>query len=209
MTQVPVYNKEGKEVEKITLNDAVFAVAMNPAVLQEAVVTHQANQRLGLAHTKTRSEVRGGGKKPWRQKGTGRARAGSSRSPLWRGGGITFGPRNNRNYEKKANRKLLRKAVAIALTDKVKQKKLIVLDDLALKDHKTKQIVLMLTKLPKLRSAMFVAEVANENLKRATKNLPHVGIIAPRNLHAYDVLQFDGCIITKKAVDLLTEHLKK
>lgn len=209
MVKVPVYNQEGKELETITLHDAVFAVPMNPSVLQEAVVTHEANNRLGLAHTKTRSEVRGGGKKPWRQKGTGRARHGSIRSPLWRGGGITFGPRNNRNWDKKANHKLLRKAVAIALTDKVKQKKFIVLDTLTLKDHKTKQIVHMLAKLPRVRSAMLICDTMTDNIKRATKNLPHVALVAPRNLHAYDLLQYDGCIVTKKAVGMLTDHLKK
>lgn len=209
MADVSVYNQEGKEIEKLSLSKKIFEQTINPGLLHEAVTLLLANRRAASAHTKSRAEVSGGGKKPWRQKGTGRARAGSSRSPLWRGGGITFGPRNDRNYTKKMNAKAQQKAVAMALTDKVLQKKFIVLDTLEIPEGKTKGIIGMLKKLPSLRSVLFVTSGNHGALVQATRNLPQADTAAPRSLNTYDILSHDGIITTKEAVAVIEARFSK
>jgi len=151
MTKVKVYNQEGKEAGEQILNPDIFGIEIKPSVIQQVVVAMQSNSRQVLAHTKDRSEVAGGGRKPWRQKGTGRARHGSIRSPLWRGGGITFGPTNQRNFSLKINNKVRRKALFMGLTDKASNQKIILLDSLELPEIKTKSFFAVLQNL-KLRT---------------------------------------------------------
>ncbi|RLC38322.1 50S ribosomal protein L4 [Candidatus Falkowbacteria bacterium] len=145
--KVKVYNQKCEAVGEEKLSDKVFGVKVNEALVHQAMVAQMSNERQVLAHTKDRSEVRGGGRKPWRQKGTGRARAGSTRSPIWRGGGITFGPRSERNYKKNLNKKMKQKALFMVLSDKVENKKLVLLDKLEVKEFKTKTMNEMMSKL--------------------------------------------------------------
>ncbi|MFA5030715.1 MAG: 50S ribosomal protein L4 [Patescibacteria group bacterium] len=206
MVKVPVYNQAGKEVEQITLRDAIFHTKLNAGLLHEVVVSFLASRREANAHAKNKGEVRGGGKKPWRQKGTGRARHGSIRSPLWRGGGVTFGPRNDRNYSKKVNVKAKRQAACIALTQKVNDKKFIIVDSLTVKESKTKQLVDALKNLPALRNLILVLDAHHTQAAQASKNVKRIDVMSPKNLNAYDVMRHDGVVITKAAVKQLEQH---
>jgi large subunit ribosomal protein L4 len=207
--KVPVYNMQGKEVKTVSLPETVFGLVVNPGLVQQVVVAQQANARVAIAHTKTRAEVSGGGKKPWRQKGTGRARHGSTRSPIWRTGGITFGPRSNRNFSKKVNTKAKNKALAMTLTDKVHDKKLIVLDALTLEKPKTKLFATMLQALPKLRSHIVVLKEGYKNVLQASRNIPNVRLASPANMNTYDTLAADGVVITEEALQSLIKRLEK
>ncbi|PIS41755.1 MAG: 50S ribosomal protein L4, partial [Candidatus Kerfeldbacteria bacterium CG08_land_8_20_14_0_20_42_7] len=180
---------------------------INAGLLQEVIVSFLADRREANAHTKYRSEVRGGGKKPWRQKGTGRARHGSTRSPIWRGGGVTFGPRNTRNYTKKINVKAKRRAVCMALTEKLENKKIVVIDALSMKEPKTKELLVVMKNLPKLRNAILMLDANHKIAVQASKNVKGIAVMAPRSINAYDVLSHDGLIITKAAVKQLEQHL--
>src|SRR4030042_3953504 len=190
MLKVKVYNLEGKEVEETKLDSAVFEVEINPALVHQVFESQRANARIKLAHTKTRAEVRGGGRKPWRQKGTGRARHGSTRSPIWIGGGGTFGPRTDREFGKKINKKMQRKALFIVLTDKVKENYLIVLDKLELAKIKTKEIVKILNKLPIKKNSKILLGLAHkdENITKSVGNLPKVKSILADSLNIIDIL---------------------
>src|SRR3989338_7773386 len=165
MTKFPVYNVNGEKVSDVELNPDIFGVAIKPQLVQHAIVIQQANARQVLAHTKNRGEVAGGGRKPWRQKGTGRARHGSTRSPIWIGGGVTFGPRNERNFEKKINKKMKRKALLMALSTKVADSQLVIFDDLKMKEAKTKTMANAITKVSKLLKpkSLFVLNPENKN----------------------------------------------
>lgn len=200
MAEVAVYNSEGKEIEKVKLSKKIFDITVSAGLLHEAVTSYLAQRRSANAHAKTRGEVRGGGKKPWRQKGTGRARHGSIRSPLWRGGGVTFGPRNTRNYEKKMNVKAQQKALAMALADKVSQKKFIVIDSFDSQDGKTKTLSAVIKKLPATRSALIVTSKDYTKIVRASQNMPHIQTSAPLSLNTYDVLTHDGVIVAKASL---------
>ncbi len=164
MAKATVYNQMGEKVKEVDLNPKVFGLEIKPELIQQAVVSQQANQRQNLAHTKDRGEVRGGGRKPWRQKGTGRARHGSIRSPLWRGGGITFGPTKNQNYSLKINKKAKRKAILMSLSDKATNQKIILLDKLELEEAKTKKFFKILLNL-KLREAKAKKKTAKKEEK--------------------------------------------
>lgn len=207
MAKIPVYNQEGKEVEQLSIRDAIFHTKVNSGLLQEVIVGFLADRREANAHTKYRSEVRGGGKKPWRQKGTGRARHGSTRSPIWRGGGVTFGPRNTRNYTKKINAKAKRRAVCMALTEKFENKKVVVVDTLTVKEPKTKLLLAAIKNLPKLRHAILMLDANYKIAVQAAKNAKGIAVIPPKSINAYDILRHDGLIITKAAVKQLEEHL--
>lgn len=187
--QVNVYSQEGKIVDKITLSDA-FDIEIKPELIHQVVVAKMANLRRPIAHTKTRGEVSGGGKKPWQQKGTGRARAGSIRSPLWRGGGIIFGPRKTRNFFQKVNKKVNRLALIMVLKDKIENNQLVVLDKIALSEPKTKEFVNILKKLPSKNSKTIFIIEKNLNLKRATKNIPYLKLTKPSNLNLIDLLEY-------------------
>lgn len=169
MPEVKVYNQEGKEVGKEKLNPAVFDVEVKPIVVQQVVVAIQANARQVIASTKDRSEVRGGGRKPWRQKGTGRARHGSIRSPLWRGGGVTFGPTTQRNFSLKVNKKVKRKVLFMSLSDKATNQKIILLDKIELPEIKTKKFFSILQNLklrPKKEKKVTVAKLAKKEKEK-------------------------------------------
>ncbi len=203
MANVSVYNMEGNEVGTIELNDAVFGVEVNEHLVHQAVVRHLANKRQGTQKAKTRSEVRGGGRKPWRQKGTGHARQGSIRAPQWTGGGVVFAP-TPRDYSKKMNKKEKRAAMKSALTSRVEAKKLIVLDSLKLEEIKTKEMQKVLNNL-KIKKALVVMPEMDENVMLSTRNIPDVTTIEARMLNVYDVMKYSTVILTKDAVASIEE----
>lgn len=205
MVKVPLYNMEGKKVGEQQLSATVFGVAVKPAVLHEAAVAHAANARQVVAHTKTRGEVRGGGKKPWKQKGTGRARHGSTRSPIWKGGGVTFGPRADRNPGKKLNRKVKQLAVRMALTDKVKHERLVVLEVLAATDFKTKAMAKMLAALPVGRKVLVALPTRDEKVVKSLANLPRVTSVNVGNLNIAALLAHDTVVTTAAGTSRMEE----
>lgn len=210
MPTVTKYNMSGAEVGQIELNDAVFGVEVNAAVMHLAVVRQLSNERLGTHATKTRGQVRGGGKKPWRQKGTGRARAGSSRSPIWVGGGTTFGPQP-RSYYKAMPRKARRLAVKSALSDKVNNSELFVIDELKLAAPKTKEVVALLNNF-KVEGAkvLFITDASVEgavNVELSARNIEGVKAIASENVNIFDLLHHDKLFIAEGAVAKLEEVL--
>jgi large subunit ribosomal protein L4 len=207
MPKVAVYNMTGAQTGEIELNDSVFGVEVNEAVMHQAVVMQLANQRLGTAATKTRGMVRGGGKKPWRQKGTGRARAGSNTSPVWVGGGTVFGPQP-RSYAFSMPRKARRLAIKSALSAKVKAGELLVMEDIAVKEPKTKAVVSMLDSLKVGDDkALIITAAADENVEKSSRNIPGVKSITSRGLNVYDILYHDKVLVTKDAVSKIEEVL--
>lgn len=206
---IRVYNQEGKEVSEIELNKAIFGLPWNADLVHQAVRTALANQRQVLASTKGRSEVRGGGRKPWRQKGTGRARHGSIRSPLWKGGGITFGPTSERNFKLKINKKMARKAFLTALSTKVKDSELLILDDLKLSAPKTKEMAKIMKNFPQVKKGLLVLPEKNEILSRAGRNLPNLKIINIENLNILDILKHQYFVITKEGIGYLNKKYSK
>ncbi|MDP2923909.1 MAG: 50S ribosomal protein L4 [Candidatus Omnitrophota bacterium] len=206
---IDVVNVQGKIVDTIELDPFVFDGKVNSELIHQAVVTYLSNQRKGLACTKTRGEVSGGGRKPWRQKGTGRARAGSTRSPLWRKGGITFGPKPHSFY-KDFPKKMKISALKSALNSKANDKEIIVLDNLDVSSGKTKDFFKIVQNL-KLDNAKlrFVVSILGDNLKRAYRNIKSVGIGTARNLNTYDALDCKNIIFTKAALLDVQERVKK
>ena len=203
MANVSVYNMEGKEVGTMELNDAVFGVEINDHLVHLAVVRQLANKRQGTQKAKTRSEVSGGGRKPWRQKGTGHARQGSTRSPQWTGGGVVFAP-VPRDYEIKMNKKEIRLALKSALTSRVQENKLIVLDDLKLDEVKTKAMQAVLNNL-NVSKAMVVLADNDQNVVLSARNIPDVITALPNTINVYDVLKYNTVILTKSAVASIEE----
>ena len=203
MANVSVYNMEGKEVGTMELNDAVFGVEINDHLVHLAVVRQLANKRQGTQKAKTRSEVSGGGRKPWRQKGTGHARQGSTRSPQWTGGGAVFAP-VPRDYEIKMNKKERRAALKSALTSRVQENKLIVLDDLKLDEVKTKAMQAVLNNL-NVSKAMVVLADNDQNVVLSARNIPDVITALPNTINVYDVLKYNTVILTKSAVASIEE----
>ncbi|MDT8902686.1 50S ribosomal protein L4 [Anaeroselena agilis] len=207
MPKVAVYNMTGAQTGEIELNDAVFGVEVNEAVMHQAVVMQMANQRLGTAATKTRGLVRGGGRKPWRQKGTGRARSGSTRSPIWVGGGTVFGPQP-RSYAYSMPRKARRLAIKSALSAKVQAGELMVMEDIAVKEPKTKTVISMLDSLKVGEDkALIIMASADENVEKSSRNIPGVKSITSMGLNVYDILYHDKVLITKDAVSKIEEVL--
>lgn len=206
MAKVILYKIDGSSVGEYELPDVLFGVHVNPELVHEAVVIQRANSRTILANTKDRSEVAGTGKKPWKQKGTGRARHGSRRSPIWVGGGITFGPTLFRNFAKKINKKARQKALAMVLSDKVAQNKFIVVEDLNLPEIKTKHVAQMRKSLPGAESTLLVVSDTNQkDFKRAARNLMKTGVIPVGSLNVADLAQYDYVIASKAAVESLTK----
>ena len=203
MANVSVYNMEGKEVGSIELNDAVFGVEVNEHLVHMAVVNQLANKRQGTQSAKTRSEVSGGGKKPWRQKGTGHARQGSTRAPQWTGGGIVFAPKP-RDYSFKMNKKEKKIALLSALTSKVADNKIVVLDEFKLDEIKTKKFAEVMNNL-KVSKALVVLEGENKNVVLSGRNIPTVKVSATNEINTYDVLKYDTLVVTKAAVEKLQE----
>ena len=203
MANVSVYNMEGKEVGTMELNDAVFGVEVNDHLVHLAVVRQLANNRQGTQKAKTRSEVSGGGRKPWRQKGTGYARQGSTRSPQWTGGGVVFAP-VPRDYSIKMNKKERRLALKSALTSRVQENKLIVLDELKLDEVKTKAMQAVLNNLT-VSKAMVVLAENDQNVVLSTRNIPNVITALPNTVNVFDILKYNTVILTKAAVATIEE----
>jgi large subunit ribosomal protein L4 len=208
MPKVAVYDITGAKTGEIELNDSVFGVEVNESVLHQAVVMQLASQRLGTAATKTRGLVRGGGRKPWKQKGTGRARAGSTRSPIWVGGGTTFGPQP-RSYAFRMPRKQRRLAIKSALTAKLQDGELVVVDSIAFDAPKTKNVINMLSGFDAAnkKSLIITGEVV-ENVEKSARNIPGVKAIpASSSLNVYDLLYHDKVFVTKEAITRIEEVL--
>nr|WP_308497198.1 50S ribosomal protein L4 [uncultured Agathobacter sp.] len=203
MANVAVYNMEGKEVDKIELNDSIFGVEINEHLVHMAVLQQLANKRQGTQKAKTRSEVRGGGRKPWRQKGTGHARQGSTRSPQWTGGGVVFAP-TPRDYSFKLNKKEKRAALKSALTSRVVENKFVVVDELELDEIKTKKFVEVLKNL-NVEKALVVLNDMDEKVIASAANIPTVKTTQTNELNVFDVLKYDTVVVTKAAVATIEE----
>jgi len=200
MPQVPVYNQEGTRVGDLSLSDAIFSVKPDAGLLHEVIVAERANSRKSIASTKTRGEVRGGGKKPWKQKGTGRARQGSIRSPQWKGGGVVFGPLAERNFRVKINKKAKRKALFMALSGKVADNALVVVDAIKTDPAKTKTLATMLKKLPVQKTTLLVAAGSSPSLMRMVRNLGNVKLVTVQSVNLSDVMKYRTLLFVKDAV---------
>ncbi len=203
-----VINQAGEEAGKVSLDNEVFGVEVNSQVMFDAVQVYQANMRQATAKTLNRSEVSGGGKKPWRQKGTGRARAGSNRSPLWRHGGIVFGPRGNQNFKLSQNKKAHALAVKSALTLKAQSKDIIVVDNLNFEAPSTKAAAEFLAKANAKAKTLIVIAEENDNLVASARNIPGVIVVKTNNLSVYDVLNTNSLVFTQDAIKAVEGDLK-
>src|SRR3989344_4062946 len=222
---ITLYNQSGETIGTAQLPENIFAVPMNADVVHQALVTAQANARVAIAHAKGRGEVRGGGKKPWKQKGTGRARHASIRSPIWKGGGVTFGPTKERNFKKKINKKMARKALFMALSSKAKDKQLFVLDNIILEHPQTKEMAVILKNLQsslagqgtarnplrdsvlmgKKPTTLLIVPLMEDKVKRSANNLPNFSAMEARNLNPLEVLSHKYLILVKDSVDALSK----
>ncbi|MFA5029673.1 MAG: 50S ribosomal protein L4 [Patescibacteria group bacterium] len=216
MIKVPVYNSSGEKIKELELSSRIFGVKVKPEVVHQVVVAQLANARQVLAHTKTRGEVKGGGKKPWRQKGTGRARHGSIRSPLWKGGGITFGPRKDRNFSQKINKKQKQLALAMCLSDKIGSGSFLVFDKLAVESGKTKDLANQLkqlkNKISELKDSKKFLLILNNNDQKSIKaalNLKNVNTILADSLNCVDVLKYDTLLLSEEAVSRIDKHYRQ
>ena len=213
--KIKVYNKSAEIVKELDLTSKVFGVKANSELLHQAMIAQRANERQVLAHTKDRSEVSGGGKKPWKQKGTGRARSGSSRSPIWIGGGVTFGPTKDRNFKKKINQKMKQKALFMAFSDKLATNSLVIVDNLEFGEYKTKKFNEMLTSFEKKvlnnerRDVLIVNEAKDEKARYSSRNLQGVKVINLENINLVDLLNYKNLLLTENVVKVLTERYNK
>ncbi|MFA5199656.1 MAG: 50S ribosomal protein L4 [Candidatus Omnitrophota bacterium] len=214
MFTLPLYNSEGKEIDTIKLSAAIFDGSQNLDCLHQVIENYRANQRKGLASTKTRGEVSGGGKKPWKQKGTGRARVGSTRSPLWRHGGVVFGP-HPRDFSYDLPQKMKTLALKTSLNLKLKENNFLVLDEFKVESPKTKLAVGILSNLKlfsakekKEKKLLFLTDKLNPDLKKALKNISFLTVDLASNCHAYEVMNNQRLLVTKSALALLTTRLK-
>ena len=203
MAEVSVLNMEGSEVGKMKLNDAIFGVEINEHLVHQAVVAQLANNRQGTQKAKTRSEVRGGGRKPWRQRGTGHARQGSIRAPQWTGGGVVFAP-TPRDYSKKMNKKEKRIALKSVLTSRVEEGKFIVLDELKFDAPKTKEFAEVLKNLEADKALVFLND-NDTNVVKSAANIPTVKTASTQTINVYDILKYDTVIVTQDAVKTIEE----
>jgi large subunit ribosomal protein L4 len=203
MATVAVYNIEGKEVEKLELNDNVFGVEINENLVHKAVVSQLANSRQGTQSAKTRAEVSGGGRKPWRQKGTGHARQGSTRSPQWTGGGVVFAPKP-RDYSVKMNKREKQIAIKSALTSKVQDEKFVVVDQFNLDEVKTSKFVQILKNL-KASKALVITKEKDDKVVLSARNIPDVKTTISSTINVYDILKYDTIVIAKDAVAAIEE----
>jgi len=207
---VNTYNQNGEKIGQTRLPKEIFDVKINPDLVHQVVVCQMANQRKAIAHTKDRGEVSGGGRKPWRQKGTGRARHGSIRSPLWRHGGVTFGPTKERVFKKEIPKKMKRKALFMVLSAKVKNNLLILLEKLKLEKIKTKAMVEILNNLPcKGKSILIALPEKDKNIILAAKNIPEVETILVKDLNALKLLSFEYLVMPKESIKIIKETFFK
>ncbi|HHV95078.1 MAG TPA: 50S ribosomal protein L4 [Clostridiaceae bacterium] len=204
MPKIDVYNMNGEKVREIELSDEIFGIEVKPHILHMAVVNQLANKRQGTQSTKTRGEVRGGGRKPWRQKGTGRARQGSIRAPQWVKGGVALGPKP-RNYKYRLPKKVRRLALKSALSSKVNTQNIIVLDKLDFDQIKTKQMVNVLNNLKVDTSALIVLSDKNERVEKSARNIPNVKTALYNTINVYDIIKYEKFIITEDAVKKVEE----
>lgn len=212
--KVSVYNQKAEVIGDVELNSKIFEVKPNEHLLAEATRIHRSNSRQGTSSTKTRGEVRGGGKKPWKQKGTGRARAGSTRSPIWRHGGVVFGPRPDQNWELKMNKKAKRKALFMSLTDKAQHNQLIVIDHVELPAVKTKEFISIVKVFEKSvkgmgKKKLFVIPVPDEKVARASRNIPFVLSTVANKLNIMDILKADTVVMFKDSLPALEKTFLK
>jgi len=204
--KISVYNQEGKEIDQtILLPKDIFDIEAGQDLIHQVAVSQMANRREVIAHTKMRGEVSGGGKKPWKQKGTGRARHGSTRSPIWRHGGVAFGPRNDRVFKEKINKKMRRKALFMVLSAKAKNNLLLILDALDLKTAKTKIMAEILSKLPLKGTTLIALPKLDKNILLAAENLVGIEVIEARNLNVLDLLSFKYLIMPKESIKVIKE----
>lgn len=208
MLTIPVINQKGEKTGEHKLSPEVFGVEPNQEMIQQVVVAHLANQRAAYAHTKSRGEVRGGGRKPWRQKGTGRARAGTIRSPLWRGGAITFGPLKERNYKQKINKKVRRKAILMCLSDKVNNNQLLVLDKLSLPEIKTRSLFNVLNKIIPEKNKKILLALVEKNLIliKSGQNIENLTIISTQDINTLGLLKAGYLLTTVKGIKKIEAH---
>lgn len=203
---VDIFDKQNNKTGTVDLPDRIFGVKWNPDLVHQVLTAQTANRREPWAHTKTRGEVSGGGKKPWKQKGTGRARHGSTRSPLWVGGGVTFGPRKERNYTKKINKKMNRLAIFSALSKKLKENELKIVDKLDAASNKTKEWNKILKNLFGLKSSVLMISADQNNIHRAIGNIPKTDAISSNSLNVYDLLRRKNILIEKEAIEEIEKH---
>ena len=209
MIKTSLYNKEGKVVGEVELPEAIFGVKPNDNLMHEAVVAQMAASRVKYAHTKTRAEIRGGGKKPWAQKHTGQARHGSIRSPLWRKGGVTFGPTADASYTKKINLKKKRLALFMALASKLQNNTLFIMDDLKIPEAKTKEMAKILKNLKLDKSVLVSLPDKSKDIYLASRNIEGVKTIMANSLNVVDLLSYKYLVMPKKAVDVVKNTFKK
>lgn len=214
-----LYNQSGEVINQIELPDEIFSLKVNGDLMHQAVLAQMGNARKVLAHTKDRSEVRGGGKKPWRQKGTGRARHGSIRSPIWKGGGVTFGPTKERNFSKSINKKMKRKALFMALSSKASDRQLMVFEELNLEKPKTKLVDQILRNLSskmkdykiskkKRDNLAVVLPGTDKNIEQSARNLPYAKVLSAKSLNILDILNNKYLLLTQSAIPVIKEHYK-
>src|SRR3989344_3665832 len=201
--QTMLYNQQGKEVGTTELPETVFGVKWNAALVKHVVEAERANRRQSIAHTKTRGEVRGGGKKPWRQKGTGRARQGSIRSPLWKGGGTTFGPRSDKDFSKKVNKRMARQALFVVLSAKMREGECRVLDRIDLEKPKTKEFAHVISNLGLSGKSMAFVSTGEKTTERAARNIKSLAVLRAQDLNALDLLQSSNLLMPQEAIRVI------
>lgn len=210
--EIDLYNQNGENIGSVDLSDKVFGVAMNKDLLYQIVNSEMSNKRQVIAHTKGRSEVRGGGVKPWRQKGTGRARHGSIRSPIWKGGGVTHGPLKFENYKKGINKKMAKKALAVALSAKLRDSEIAVVDSIIVSKPKTKEMAVLVKNFSKILSArggtyLLITPINSPELVRISNNLKNVHVIEARNLSSLTVMNHRYAVILKDSLEVLNKRI--
>lgn len=211
--EFPLYNNQAEKVGTVELSDKIFGLPMNRDLLYQVVTSQMANQRQVIAHAKGRGEVRGGGKKPWRQKGTGRARHGSIRSPIWIGGGKAHGPTKDRNFKKDINKKMIQRALKVALSSKVRDGQLFVVDSIIIEQPKTKEMSALMKRftpvLGKLKNVLLVTPANAENLYKSARNLPYLNTIESRNLNPLSLLSSNQVVLSKESLELIEKQWSK
>jgi len=208
MMKAKIYNQEGSEIGEEKLDPKIFGLEVNEGLVHQVVVAQMANKRQVLAHAKDRSEVKGGGRKPWRQKGTGRARHGSIRSPLWIGGGVTFGPTKERNFSKKINKKMKTKALFMCLSDRAVNNNIIILNKLELSEIKTKKLKNILDKLSLGKKILIILENKDDKIIKSASNLPNCKTLRADSLNILDILSNESLLVTKKGLEIITKTYK-
>lgn len=211
--EFPLYNQKAENIGRVDLPDRIFNLDMNNDLVHQIVTSLRSNKRQVIAHAKGRAEVRGGGKKPWKQKGTGRARHASIRSPIWKGGGVTFGPTKDRNFKKKINKKMARKALFMTLSSKARDKQIFVLDNIKLENPKTKEMAIILKNFSSLMgnkpSTLLILPSMEDKVKRSSKNLTNFSAVEARNLNPLEILSYKYLVLLKDSIDALNKTFNK